>query len=198
MQKRVDSFKGKLPALSNLIAALERVGGRFGHVLAVDARWGRIRRKSGDLLVHTILNVLLQMTGSLCMKWGLVQAEDQMLEEGVALDAQGWPMFVANIHDEIQMEVPEAEVESTIFDISAKDWKAEEKREYHDADGRMWSAPEIVQGNPKTDETIQVIRRYHRAGAILAEKMTSAGEYLGIRIPLAGEYKIGASWADTH
>jgi len=43
-----------------------------------------------------------------------------------------------------------------------------------------------------------VERRYHRAGAILAEQMTKAGEYLGIRIPLAGEYKIGMSWADTH
>jgi len=184
--------------LSNLISALERVGKKFGHVLAVDGRWGRIRAKSGELLVHTILNVLLQMTGSLCMKWGQVFAEDEMIAEDVALDARGWPLFIANVHDEIQMEVPTSEVEYTTYEINSADWKVEEKREHRDSEGRMWSAPAVLDGNPKKDDTLLVERRYHRAGAILAEQMTKAGEYLGIRIPLAGEYKIGMSWADTH
>lgn len=198
MERRVESFKAKLPALAKLIEALERVGKKFGHVLAVDGRWGRIRAKSGELLVHTILNVLLQMTGSLCMKWGLVFAEDAMQEEGVALDSRGWPMFIANVHDEIQMEVPEGEVEYTTYEIDASDWKAEEKRTHRDKENRVWSAPSILDGDPKGDDTLLIERRYHRAGELLAEKMTYAGEYLGIRIPLAGEYKIGHSWAETH
>jgi len=198
MERRVQEFKEKLPALSNLISALERVGKKFGHVLAVDGRWGRIRAKSGELLVHTILNVLLQMTGSLCMKWGQVFAEDEMIAEDVALDARGWPLFIANVHDEIQMEVPMGEVEYTTYEVNSADWKVEEKREHRDSEGRMWSAPAVLDGNPKKDDTLLVERRYHRAGAILAEQMTKAGEYLGIRIPLAGEYKIGMSWAKTH
>lgn len=198
MEKRVEEFKAKLPALSNLIEALERVGKKFGHVLAVDGRWGRIRAKSGELLVHTILNVLLQMTGSLCMKWGLVFAEDAMREEGVALDHRGWPLFIANVHDEIQMEVLEDEVEYTSYEINSEDWKAEEKRTHKDEGGRVWSAPSVLDGDVKSDDTVLIERRYHRAGELLAEKMTTAGEYLGIRIPLAGEYKIGHSWAETH
>lgn len=198
MEKRISEFKAKLPALSNLVEALERVGRKFGHVLAVDGRWGRIRAKSGELLVHTILNVLLQMTGSLCMKWGLVMAEDDMLAEGVGLDKNGWPAFLANVHDEIQMEILGSEVEYTTYEIPASAWKQEEKREYVDDKGRMWSAPLVIDGNPKEDETLLIERKYHRAGEILARNMTKAGEFLGMRIPLAGEYKIGASWADTH
>lgn len=96
------------------------------------------------------------------------------------------------------MEVPEAEVEVSTFEIPSANWKEEEKRVYRDCVGRMWSAPRILEGNPKEDDTILIERKYHRAGELLAEKMTSAGEYLGIRIPLAGEYKAGHSWADTH
>ena len=197
MEKRVEEFKAKLPALAKLIAALERVGKKFGHVLAVDGRWGRIRAKNGELLVHTILNVLLQMTGSLCMKWGQCFAEDEMIREGIALDSNGWPRFVANVHDEWQMEVPADEVEYTTYEIDADAWKVEEKKEYRTG-GKLWSAPLILDGNPKEGGTILVERRYHRAGQIMAEQMTKAGEYLGIRIPLAGEYRLGSSWADTH
>lgn len=196
--ERVEEFKSRLPTLASLIESLERVGRKFGHLLAVDARWGRIRFKNGDLLVHTILNVLLQMTGSLCMKWGLVFAEDKLLEEGVGLDHTGWPAFLANVHDEIQMEVNESEVLERVYRLPSEDWKAEEKAVYYDEEGRMWSAPRIIEGNPKQDEDVIVRRRYHRAGQILAEQMTEAGKYLGIRIPLAGEYMLGYSWSETH
>lgn len=93
------------------------------------------------------------------------------------------------------MEVDATEVEETLYEISSDEWKAEEKREYHDDKGRMWSAPVKVS---ESDESITVRRRYHRAGAILAEQMTAAGKHLGIRIPLAGEYLVGASWKETH
>lgn len=195
MEKRVQSFKEKLPALANLIAALERVGHRFGHVLSVDGRWGRIRYKSGELLVHTILNVLLQMTGSLCMKWGRCLTEDMLMAEGVGLDDDGYPAFLADQHDEWQAEVNASEVEEVVYEIPSDDWKAEEKREYHDDQGRMWSAPVKVD---EADEVVTVRRRYHRAGHIMASQMTYAGELLGIRIPLAGEYMLGDSWQETH
>lgn len=198
MGRRVEEFKARLPALANLIATLEKVGEQWGHLLAVDGRWGRIRVKQGKMLVHTILNVLLQMTGSLCMKWGLVMAEDAMLAEGVGLDEKGWPAFIANVHDEIQMEVNEDEVERTTYEIPAEDWKSEEKRE-HWVEGKMFSAPRVIDGNPKLPgSTVVVERKYHRAGQLLAQTMTQAGEFLKLRIPLAGEYKIGDSWADTH
>lgn len=98
MARKVAQFKASLPALSALIEGIEKAGRKFGYMLAVDGRWGRIRAKSGELLVHTILNVLLQMTGSLCMKWGLCVAEDWMRDEQVALDEDGHPLFLANVH----------------------------------------------------------------------------------------------------
>lgn len=198
MERRVAMFKERLPALSNLIEALERVGKRFGHVLAVDGRWGRIRAKSGELLVHTILNVLLQMTGSLCMKWGRCFAEDAMLSEGVGLDDYGWPAFLADQHDEHQLEVDANEVMERSYTIKSSEWKDEEKREYYDEEGRMWSAPKIVQGDPKEDDEVIVHRSYHRVGEILATSIRKSGEFLGIRIPLAGEYQLGDSWQETH
>jgi hypothetical protein len=30
------------------------------------------------------------------------------------------------------------------------------------------------------------------------QAITEAGEVLGLRCPLAGEYKVGSNWADTH
>jgi len=198
MEQMIKDFKERLPALSRLIDALESVGKRFGHVLAVDGRWGRIRARDGEMLVHTILNVLLQMTGSLCMKWGRCMAEDELLKEGVALDDNGWPSFLADQHDEWQMEIPEEEVSHWDYDLPCEDWKAEEKRTHTDEEGRVWSAPEILAGDPKKDDIIIVQRKYHRAGQVLAEQMTAAGEFLGIRIPLAGEYKIDYSWEGTH
>lgn len=196
--ERVEEFKRRLPALANLIESLERAGRKFGNLLAVDGRWGRIRFKNGDLLVHTILNVLLQMTGSLCMKWGLVFAENQLLEEKVGLDKTGHPAFLVNVHDEVGMEIEASEILYKEYKVKSADWKVEEKAQHYDAEGRMWSAPVVLEGNPKEDEEILVQRKYHRAGQVLAETMTKAGEFLGMRIPLAGEYKIGNSWADSH
>ena len=93
------------------------------------------------------------------------------------------------------MEVAADEVQYITYEIPIEDWKEEEKREYIDVDGRMWSAPNIISSSG-SHHTIE--RRYHRAGQIIAEAMTWAGEYLKMRIPMAGEYKIGQSWAETH
>lgn len=207
MEDCIRKFKEELPALAILIERCEAAGKKFGYLHAIDGRWGRIRRKSGKVLVHTVLNVLLQMTGSLVMKYGECMAEDDMIAEGVGLDEKGYPAFVANQHDEVQMEVKADEVEelsytlaySTMTDNERKAikevWDAEEKREHIDELGRMWSAP---RKDSASDGVITVSRRYHRAGNILTDNFTKAGIYLKMRCPLAGEYKIGHSWGDTH
>lgn len=195
MAKIVERFKRELPALSALIDRIQLQGEQYGYLLAVDGRWGRIRSKEGKLLVHTMLNVLLQMTGSISMKYSLCFAERQMQAEGVGLDDNGFVAWVANMHDEVQMEVNEDEVLESKVTMLASEWKAEEKRVHIDEEGRMWSAPHK---HKLDDETIEVTRHYHRAGQITAEAMTKAGEFLKLRCPLAGEYKVGDSWADTH
>jgi len=98
MEACINKFKAELPALALLIERCEQAGKKFGYLQAIDGRWGRIRKKGGKLIMHTALNVLLQMTGSLVMKYGECIAEDNMLAEGVALDEFGYPAFVANVH----------------------------------------------------------------------------------------------------
>lgn len=193
MARKIDTFKRQLPALADLIDRITLQGEKYGYLLSVDGRWGRIRMKEGKLLVHTMLNVLLQMTGSICMKYGLCFAERTMIDEGVGLDADGFVAWVANVHDEMQMEVDENEVEYIEYTVT--DWKAEEKREHLDDKGRMWSAPRIVS---KSEDEFIVKRYYHRAGEIICNSLTKAGEFLKMRCPLAGEYMIGNSWHDTH
>lgn len=196
MQIIIDNFKARLPALSGLIDRIQAQGEAFGYLMAPDGRWGRIRRKQGKLLVHTMLNVLLQMTGSISMKYGFCFAERQMLKEQVALDETGWPAWCANVHDEMQMEVNADEVETYAYKITKEEWKLEEKREHRDKQGRMWSAPCITE---KIGDTHLLLHRnYHRAGEIIAEALTKAGEFLKLRCPLAGEYKIGLNWQETH
>lgn len=194
MRDTVERFKAELPALTNLITGIEAAGNKFGYMLAVDGRWGRIRKKDGSLLVHTILNVLLQMTGSLCMKYSQCWTENKMFAEGVGLDEKGFPAFLANVHDELQCEVNECEVLEKLYEVPKAEWKKEEKAEHHDAVG-MWSAPRIQED---LGESFLVRRRYHRVGELMALSMVWAGEFLKIRIPLAGEYMIGNSWHDTH
>lgn len=207
MQQCIDNFKRELPALATLIERCEAAGKQFGYMQAIDGRWGRIRRKQGKILIHTVLNVLLQMTGSLIMKYGECIAEDRMLAERVALDSRGWPAFVANVHDEVQMEVLATEVEEMEYEMPYTTegfpderkaikavWDVEEKREHIDS-GKHWSAPAKLSAK---DGIIKVRRRYHRAGQILCESFAEAGTRMKMRCPLAGEYKVGHSWQDTH
>jgi len=195
MSDRVARFKAELPALANLIENCGAAAEKAGYLQAIDGRWGRIRKSGGRLLIHTVLNVLLQMTGSLSMKYGKCFAENQLIKEGVALDTKGYPMWVADVHDEWQMEVMTDEVKTDTYKVSKADWKVEEKRQHVDDDGYIWSAPYIVS---ETESSYTVERQFHMAGHILADNMRIAGEFLRLRIPLAGEYKIGASWHDTH
>ena len=148
--------------------------------MSVDGRRGRIRKQGGRILVHTVLNVLLQMTGSLCMKWGLVHAVEWMREAKVAVDELGNPKLLANVHDEVQMEVLEDEVQWMTYEIEdSKDaWKAEEKRQHVDDLG-IWSA--LREGRRPGWRPPATAPAFHPAGDILCRAFAEAGETLGIR-----------------
>lgn len=204
MKEVVARFEIELPSLAKLKENVTRAGHKHGYLQAPDGHWGRIRMANGELKEHTMLNVLLQMTGSLCMKYAFVKAKAVMEREGIPT------LFVANVHDEIQMEINEDEVlyldyelPFTLdgFDSEKAAIKAvfdpEEKRVHVDSEGRMWSAAILVEVD-KEAGVIRCQRRYHRAGQVIAEAMTWAGEYLKMRCPMAGEYKIGKSWKETH
>lgn len=198
MEAAVNKFKREMPKLAALLDGVQAAGKKFGYLLAVDGRRGRIRSKGKTLSLHTALNVLLQMTGSLVMKWAHVHAEDVALQLEMISSTNDFPM-VAHQHDEAQMEVCESEVErmEIYIEPTKEAWKAEEKRVHRDDDGRLWSAPELILPE-KDGEPWLTVRRYHRLGEIYAEAITWAGEELKLRCPTAGEYKIAYSWEGTH
>lgn len=106
------------------------------------------------------------------------------------------------------MEVPEDEVLSITYDLPytlegfenekkaiKAVWDLEEKRAHTDECGRKWSAPAKLSA---AGGVIHCSRSYHRAGDILMDAFTEAGVKFNMRCPLAGEYKLGRSWAETH
>jgi DNA polymerase I-like protein with 3'-5' exonuclease and polymerase domains len=190
MRKVVAKFLKELPKLDDLIQGVQNAALTKGYMKAVDGRLGRVRRSGGEVKTHTALNVLLQMTGSLCMKWGLYFALEMFQKAGI--DAR----LVANVHDEIQMEVAESEVEVKEYSIEKDAWKSEEKKVLLHKSGEYYSAPSIIRETKKGKFKIR--RTYHRAGHLLCKAMEDAGKYLHIKTPLAGEYKTGNSWAETH
>jgi hypothetical protein len=192
--RAVAKFKRELPLLTELLERVESAAVNFGYLLAVDGRWGRIRSKGGDLLLHTALNVLLQMTGSLVMKWSQVFVEDACLSNGIIDDISDFPL-VAHQHDEGQMEVDEDDVESYQYNIKSENWDEEEKRQHVDEEGRIWSAPVKLKS---FDDQLALVRYYHPIGDEYCKSIKKAGEFLGLRCPTDGEYKIGDSWLDTH
>ena len=128
------------------------------------------------------------------MKWGHVFAEDAADDLGCIDGVENFPI-VAHVHDEAQMEVDAEEIEVYQYNIPSDSWKEEEKREHWDDQGRMWSAPTKLEA---FDDQVACVRMYHPLGQIYAQSITQAGEFLGLRCPTAGEYKIGDSWVDTH
>lgn len=86
-------FLQSLPALERLVTAVQaRVSGR-GFLLGLDGRKLSVRSE------HAALNTLLQSAGAILMKRALVIGAPSVYEVGGE--------FVANVHDEVQCEVPE-------------------------------------------------------------------------------------------
>lgn len=190
-----ERFMLGLPTLDKLMQGVEAAAAAYGYMLAVDGRRGYIRRRSGELATHTALNVLLQMTGSICMKWGLYDAIPELEE------LYGEVPLLIFMHDEYQLEIPEEDViwkEYKILGYSSEKeaWKAEEKRSLITEEGQ-WSAP-IKLGWDEDNKALLCKRAWCKAGAILSRTFTTSGEALGIRTPLAGEYKVGHDWHETH
>ena len=100
-----------------------------------------------------------------------------------------------HVHDEGQMEVDADQVEVYQYNIPAASWKEEEKKEYYDELGRMWSAPAQLEA---FDDQLACVRYYHPIGEQYCIALRTAGEFLKLRCPTAGEYKIGYNWHDTH
>ena len=91
-------FIDNLPSYKALIGRVERASGK-GFLKGLDGRKLYVRTK------HAALNTLLQGAGSIVMKQGLIIFDSLIKEKG--LDAA----FVANVHDEWQLEVSEEDAE---------------------------------------------------------------------------------------
>lgn len=99
MSAIVDKLLAELPKLNDLVENVKAVARERGYFVAVDGRWGRVRKSGRKVKEHTALNVLLQMTGSLCVKWALYFAFEEF--ERLGLDNR----LLTVQHDELQMEV---------------------------------------------------------------------------------------------
>ncbi|HEY0623160.1 DNA polymerase [Sphingomonas sp.] len=103
-----DSIEAGLPALGRL---QEIVKGRAASGLIKTVDGGMLRIRSA----HAALNTLLQGGGAVVMKKALVVFADDLVDRGFEPDIlsgsfshpDGTLGFVANVHDEFQMEVPE-------------------------------------------------------------------------------------------
>jgi len=128
-----ERFLHNTPALEELRGRTDRQA-QSGVLVGLDGRKLRVRSQ------HAALNTLLQGAGACVMKQAVVHLADKL---------RNIPhKFVANVHDEWQIETP---------------------AHYADTVGRIG---------------VRSIR--------------IAGETLGLRCPLDGEYRVGNNWAETH
>ena len=134
-QELISTFLRNTPALKSLREKVERLSEQ-GTLPGLDGRKLQVRS------AHAALNTLLQSAGAIVMKQGLVLLSKKIQEQ--KLNAN----FVANVHDEWQIECSQ-----------------------DDAD--------VV-------------------GELAVSSIKEAGEVLGLRCPLDGEYKKGTTWAQTH
>ena len=134
-QELISNFLRNTPALKSLREKVERLSEQ-GTLPGLDGRKLQVRS------AHAALNTLLQSAGAIVMKQGLVLLSKKIQQQ--KLNAN----FVANVHDEWQIECSQ-----------------------EDADA---------------------------VGKLAVSSIKEAGEVLGLRCPLDGEYKKGTTWAQTH
>lgn len=105
----------KLPALGSLVEAVQKKVRNQGWIRGIDGRRLSIRK------AHAALNTLLQSAGALVMKKALVLMEAEFRERGWVImwdPHSGDLAFVANIHDEVQIEAKE-EIAEQVANIAA-------------------------------------------------------------------------------
>ena len=129
-------FLKNTPSLEKLREQVSKISQKSGTLPGLDGRRVQVRSD------HAALNSLLQSAGAIVMKQALVILNDELRRAKINYK------FVANVHDEWQIEVEEARAEEA---------------------GKL--------------------------GVLAIEK---AGKVLNMRCPLAGEYKVGNSWRETH
>ena len=134
-KKLKEQFLKATPALDTLIKKVQKIA-KKGYLPALDGRKVWIRSE------HAALNSLLQSAGAIVMKQALIILTNKIK------DAKITSYFVANVHDEWQIEVD---------------------AEYADVVGKM-----------------------------ATDAIKEAGEFFNMRCPLAGEYKVGLNWKETH
>lgn len=130
-----ERFLSSNPSFNALKNRVDRAASK-GFLKGLDGRRIFVRHQ------HAALNTLLQGNGAIIMKQGLV-----ILDELLKLNVTDYK-FVANIHDEWQIEVKESQAEFV--------------------------------------------------GELAVNSLIKAGEYLNLRCPMDGEYKIGDNWSETH
>lgn len=135
-----ENFLKNLPAMGALVKAVKAKAKTQKWLKGLDGR--RISVRSD----HAALNTLLQCAGAVQMKKALCILDDDLQALGY-VPGQHYE-FIANVHDEWQIEVD--------------------------------------------DDKVQTV------GPMAAEAIRKAGEFYKFRCPLAGEWKSGKTWADTH
>jgi len=133
-------FLASLPALADLKDAVESAVRQTGVLKSLDGAPMKVRSQ------HAALNTLLQGAGAIVMKQALVLL-DSTLQRKDYIPGRDFE-FVANVHDEWQIECRE---------LYADD-----------------------------------------IGTYATKSITEAGNILNLRCPMAGEYKVGRNWAETH
>ena len=135
-QELKSRFLKNTPALQTLRESVSSIAKNTGTLPGLDGRRFQVRSD------HAALNTLLQSAGAIVMKQAVVLLDESLSKFGIDYK------FVANVHDEWQIEVEE----------------------------------------PYAD----------MVGKIGAQSIENAGKVLEMRCPLAGEYKVGNSWKETH
>lgn len=101
-------FMAQLPALGNLVTAVKHKSKMHKHLLALD---GGVLHVRSD---HSALNVLLQSAGALvCKKWS-VELERVLLAQGFKHGWDGDFVFLATIHDELQIACRTPEIADAV------------------------------------------------------------------------------------
>lgn len=98
-----DAFLKNLPAMGMLVTAVKQRAKAQGYLLGLDKRRIKVRSE------HAALNSLLQCAGAVQMKRALCLLDDELQAAGL-IPGKDYE-FVANVHDEAQLEVLEAHAE---------------------------------------------------------------------------------------
>lgn len=117
------TFMAKLPALGNLVKAVKTKAKAHKHLLALDGGMLHIRSD------HSALNTLLQSAGSLICKRWLVLMERELLRRGYKHGWEGDFVFMAWVHDEVQVAAKTKELAHEIAEVAK--WAIKEVEAYY-------------------------------------------------------------------